>query len=62
MTLWEMVTGKAPFQGTAGEVMHQHQHAALPLDLMLRGMPIFKGNPHSRTPRKSAASDDVAED
>jgi hypothetical protein len=29
-TLWEMVTGKSPFRGTAGEVMHQHQHAPLP--------------------------------
>jgi len=25
-------------------------------------LPIFKGDPHSRTPRKSAASNDVAED
>src|SRR5262249_13437521 len=32
VTLWEMVTGKPPFQGTAGEVMHQHQHAPLPLE------------------------------
>jgi serine/threonine protein kinase len=31
-TLWEMLTGRAPFQGTAGEVMHQHQHAPLPLE------------------------------
>jgi serine/threonine protein kinase len=27
VTLWEMVTGKAPFLGTSGEVMYQHQHA-----------------------------------
>jgi serine/threonine protein kinase len=26
VTLWEMVTGTAPFRGTSGEVMHQHQH------------------------------------
>src|SRR5580693_4894020 len=31
VTLWEMVTGKTPFTGTPGEVMHQHQHAPLPL-------------------------------
>ena len=27
-----MLTGKAPFQGTPSEVMHQHQHAPLPLE------------------------------
>jgi serine/threonine protein kinase len=32
VTLWEMVTGKAPFQGTPGEVMSQHQRAPLPLE------------------------------
>jgi serine/threonine protein kinase len=32
VTLWEMVTGKTPFRGTPGEVMHQHQHAPLPLE------------------------------
>ena len=32
VTLWETVTGKAPFRGTPGEVMYQHQHAPLPLD------------------------------
>jgi serine/threonine protein kinase len=26
ITLWEMLTGRVPFRGTAGEVMHQHQH------------------------------------
>jgi serine/threonine protein kinase len=31
VTLWEMVTGKAPFRGTSAEVMYQHQHAPLPL-------------------------------
>jgi eukaryotic-like serine/threonine-protein kinase len=31
-TFWEMLTARAPFQGTAGEVMHQHQHATLPLE------------------------------
>src|ERR1700719_2594331 len=32
VSLWEMVTGKLPFRGTPGEVMHQHQHAPLPLE------------------------------
>ena len=32
VTLWEMVAGKTPFRGTPGEVMHQHQHAPLPLE------------------------------
>src|SRR6516162_5598064 len=32
VTLWEMVKGRTPFRGTPGEVMHQHQHAPLPLD------------------------------
>ena len=32
VVLWEMVTGKAPFRGTSGEVMYQHQHAPLPLE------------------------------
>jgi TolB-like protein len=27
-----MLTGRAPFQGTQGEVMHQHQYAPLPLE------------------------------
>jgi len=29
-----MVTGKAPFRGTPGEVMSQHLHAPFPLDLL----------------------------
>jgi serine/threonine protein kinase/Flp pilus assembly protein TadD len=36
--LWEMLTGQAPFWGTSGEVMYQHQHAPLPLD-QLEGVP-----------------------
>jgi serine/threonine protein kinase len=32
ITLWEMLTGNAPFRGTPGEVMHQHQHSPLPLE------------------------------
>ena len=31
-TLWVMMTGKAPFRGSLGEVMYQHQHASLPLE------------------------------
>jgi serine/threonine protein kinase len=34
ITLWKMLTGQTPFCGTALEVMHQHQHAPLPLDLL----------------------------
>src|SRR5277367_3589289 len=34
VTLWEMLTGQTPFRGTPREVMHQHQHASLPLDLL----------------------------
>ena len=34
VTLWEMITGQAPFQGSSAEVMCQHQHAPLPLDLL----------------------------
>jgi serine/threonine protein kinase/predicted ATPase len=38
VTLWEMLTGRAPFTGTPAEVMHQHLHALLPLD-QLQGVP-----------------------
>jgi Protein kinase domain/NACHT domain len=38
ITLWETVTGKTPFRGTPGEVMHQHLHAPLPLE-ELEGVP-----------------------
>ena len=37
-TLWKMLTGHAPFRGTAAELMHQHLHAPLPLD-QLEGLP-----------------------
>src|ERR1700726_4614714 len=36
VTLWEMVTGQAPFRGSPAEVMYQHQHASLPLDRLKR--------------------------
>jgi serine/threonine protein kinase len=32
VALWEMLTAKTPFRGTPSEVMHQHQHASLPLE------------------------------
>jgi serine/threonine protein kinase len=32
VTLWEMLTGRTPFRGSAGEVMYQHQHTPLPLE------------------------------
>jgi predicted ATPase len=38
VTLWEMLTGKTPFRGTPGEVMHQHLHTPLPLE-QLEGVP-----------------------
>ena len=34
VVLWEMLTGQAPFRGTPGEVMYQHQRAPLPLELL----------------------------
>jgi NACHT domain len=32
--LWKMVTGDVMFKGSPAEVMYQHQHAPLPLDLL----------------------------
>ena len=37
-TLWVMLTGKPPFNGTPAEVMHRHLHAPLPLE-RLKGLP-----------------------
>src|SRR5580704_11241909 len=34
VVLWKMVTGHAVFRGSPAEVMYQHQHAPLPLDLL----------------------------
>ena len=34
VVLWKMVTGRAVFTGSPAEVMYQHQHAPLPLDLL----------------------------
>jgi serine/threonine protein kinase len=36
VTLWEMLTGQAPFRGTPAEVMYQHQHEPLPLEQLKR--------------------------
>jgi len=36
--IWQMLTGRTPFRGTAAEVMYQHQHAPLPLE-QLDGVP-----------------------
>jgi serine/threonine protein kinase len=38
VTLWMMLSGKAPFSGTPPEVLYQHQHASLPLNRLL-GIP-----------------------
>jgi serine/threonine protein kinase/predicted ATPase len=38
VTLWAILTGKTPFRGNPGELMHQHQYAPLPLD-QLEGVP-----------------------
>src|ERR1700726_1874054 len=32
VSLWEMLTGQVPFRGSPAEVMHQHQHAPLPVE------------------------------
>jgi serine/threonine protein kinase len=38
ITLWQMLTGQAPFRGTPAEVRQQHLDAPLPLD-QLQGVP-----------------------
>ena len=38
VTLWEMLSGKPPFQGSAAELMDQHQRAAPPVE-KLRNVP-----------------------
>ena len=32
ITLWEMLSGKLPFTGSAAELMYQHQHAEPPIE------------------------------
>lgn len=34
ITLWEMLSGKLPFRGSAAELMYQRQHAALPIEIL----------------------------
>jgi serine/threonine protein kinase len=34
VVLWEMITGHAVFRGSPAEVMYQHQHSPLPLELL----------------------------
>ena len=38
VVLWEMVTGNGLFRGSPPELMHQHQHAPVPLE-QLEGLP-----------------------
>src|ERR1700731_2601093 len=38
VTLWDMLTGQVPFRGSPAEVMHQHQHAPLPIQ-QFKGVP-----------------------
>jgi serine/threonine protein kinase len=38
ITLWEMLSGKLPFRGSAAELMYQHQHAELQMQ-KLKGAP-----------------------
>src|ERR1700745_720705 len=34
VTLWEMLTGKVPFNGSVAEVMYQHLHTPPPIGLL----------------------------
>ena len=38
ITLWEIFSGKPPFQGSVAELMYQHQHSAPPVE-KLKGTP-----------------------
>jgi tetratricopeptide (TPR) repeat protein len=38
VTLWDMLTGRALFEGSQSSLMHQHQHALLPVQ-RLQGVP-----------------------
>ena len=36
VTLWEMLASQLPFRGSPSELMHEHQHAPLPLEQLQR--------------------------
>jgi serine/threonine protein kinase/Flp pilus assembly protein TadD len=38
VTLWEMLSGQLPFEGSAAQLMYEHQHAVPPID-KLKGVP-----------------------
>jgi serine/threonine protein kinase len=40
ITLWEMLSGRVPFQGSAVDLMYQHQHASLPVE-KLKSSPVL---------------------
>ena len=50
ITLWQMVTGQTPFQGSPTEIIDQHQHARLPLE-QVKGIPQPVVAPHRKAPR-----------
>src|SRR5260221_9863413 len=35
VTLWQMVTGQTPFQGSPSEIMDQHRYAVLPIEKLI---------------------------
>jgi TolB-like protein len=39
ITLWEMLSGSLPFQGSSPELVYQHQHASLPDERLARVRP-----------------------
>jgi serine/threonine protein kinase len=39
ITLWEMLSGSLPFQGSSPELVYHHQHASLPVERLARVRP-----------------------
>jgi TolB-like protein len=39
ITLWEMLTGELPFNGSTSELIYQHQHAPLPIEKLVHVPP-----------------------